>query len=179
MNGKYSFPDDNFLLWRKKKKTKFTVSSKLEIIREMKVNFLVDFWSMFTFSLQEQYCYMSLDYDASLADPAFQVKSTSFILRITIFTITTFIIIIMVMMMIIIITMPLSGGECPSTWRKHDRDGSPEVFCTRDYIPGDNMVMLAMMVMVMMMKLIMVKHSRDGSPEVFCTRDYISGCCQL
>merc|ERR1711962_424061 len=36
MNGKYSFPDDNFLLWRKKKKTKFTVSSKLEIIREMK-----------------------------------------------------------------------------------------------------------------------------------------------
>ena len=37
MNGKYSFPDDNFLLWRKKKKTKFTVSSKLEIIREMKV----------------------------------------------------------------------------------------------------------------------------------------------
>ena len=37
MNGKYSFPDDNFLLWRKKKKTKFTVSSKKEIIREMKV----------------------------------------------------------------------------------------------------------------------------------------------
>merc|ERR1712156_659080 len=30
MNGKYSFPDDNFLLWRKKKKTKFTVSSKKE-----------------------------------------------------------------------------------------------------------------------------------------------------
>merc|ERR1719173_170202 len=59
MNGKYSFPDDNFLLWRKKKKTKFTVSSKLEIIREMK----------------EQYCYMSLDYDASLADPAFQEES--------------------------------------------------------------------------------------------------------
>merc|ERR1711971_399288 len=45
MNGKYSFPDDNFLLWRKKKKTKFTVSSKLEIIREMK----------------EQYSYMKCD----------------------------------------------------------------------------------------------------------------------
>merc|ERR1712223_2173532 len=59
MNGKYSFPDDNFLLWRKKKKTKFTVSSKLEIIREMK----------------EQYCYVSLDYDASLTDPAFQEES--------------------------------------------------------------------------------------------------------
>merc|ERR1719222_1790087 len=59
MNGKYSFPDDNFLLWRKKKKTKYTVSSKLEIIREMK----------------EQYCYVSLDYDASLADPAFQEES--------------------------------------------------------------------------------------------------------
>ena len=38
MNGKYSFPDDNFLLWRKKKKTKFTVSSRIEIVREMKVN---------------------------------------------------------------------------------------------------------------------------------------------
>jgi hypothetical protein len=37
LNGKYSFPDDNFLLWRKKKKTKFTVSSRIEIIREMKV----------------------------------------------------------------------------------------------------------------------------------------------
>ena len=37
MNGKYSFPDDNFLLWRKKNKTKFTVSSRKEIIREMKV----------------------------------------------------------------------------------------------------------------------------------------------
>ena len=51
MNGKYSFPDDNFLLWRKKKKTKFTVSSKLEIIREMKVKsesgenpLIVDVW---------------------------------------------------------------------------------------------------------------------------------------
>merc|ERR1719153_2105212 len=59
INGKYSFPDDNFLLWRKKKKTKFTVSSKLEIIREMK----------------EQYCYVSVDYDASVADPAFQEES--------------------------------------------------------------------------------------------------------
>jgi actin-related protein len=38
MNGKYSFPDDNFLLWRKKNKSKFTVSSRLEIIREMKVH---------------------------------------------------------------------------------------------------------------------------------------------
>merc|ERR1719158_2825093 len=59
INGKYSFPDDNFLLWRKKKKTKFTVSSKLEIIREMK----------------EQYCYISVDYDASLTDPTFQEES--------------------------------------------------------------------------------------------------------
>merc|ERR1719158_2026342 len=59
INGKYSFPDDNFLLWRKKKKTKFTVSSKLEIIREMK----------------EQYCYISVDYDARVADPAFQEES--------------------------------------------------------------------------------------------------------
>ena len=138
MNGKYSFPDDNFLLWRKKKKTKFTVSSKLEIIREMKVKFGVDFWSMFTFLLQEQYCYMSLDYDASLADPAFQVKSTSFIMRIAIFIITTIIIMIMMIMIMMIITIPLSGGECPSTWRKHDRDGPPEVLCARDYIPGDN-----------------------------------------
>merc|ERR1712130_1048156 len=38
LNGKYSFPDDNFMLWRKKKKTNFTVSSRKEIIREMKVN---------------------------------------------------------------------------------------------------------------------------------------------
>ena len=37
LNGKYSFPDDNFMLWRKKKKTNFTVSSRKEIIREMKV----------------------------------------------------------------------------------------------------------------------------------------------
>jgi len=49
MNGKYSFPDDNFLLWRKKKKTKFTVSSKKEIIREMK----------------EQYCSISPNYTLS------------------------------------------------------------------------------------------------------------------
>jgi len=59
INGKYSFPDDNFLLWRKKKKTKFTVSSKIEIIREMK----------------EQYCYVAQDYAATLADPAFQEES--------------------------------------------------------------------------------------------------------
>lgn len=43
MNGKYSFPDDNFLLWRKKKKTKFTVSSRKEIIRELKVCKLMKF----------------------------------------------------------------------------------------------------------------------------------------
>jgi len=59
INGKYSFPDDNFLLWRKKKKTKFTVSSKLEIIREMK----------------EQYCYIAHNYEASIADPAFEEES--------------------------------------------------------------------------------------------------------
>ena len=46
MNGKYSFPDDNFLLWRKKKKTKFTVSSRKEIIREMKVD-TIKFHSIF------------------------------------------------------------------------------------------------------------------------------------
>lgn len=40
LNGKYSFPDDNFMLWRKKKKTNFTVSSRKEIIREMKVKIL-------------------------------------------------------------------------------------------------------------------------------------------
>jgi len=51
MNGKYSFPDDNFLLWRQKKnKSKFTVSSRLEIIREMK----------------EQYCEISTNYEKSL-----------------------------------------------------------------------------------------------------------------
>jgi actin-related protein len=37
LNGKYSFPDDNFMLWRKKKKTNFTVSSRKDIVREMKV----------------------------------------------------------------------------------------------------------------------------------------------
>jgi len=47
VDGKYSLPDDNFLLWRKKKKTKFTVSSKKEIIREMK----------------EQYCFVSSSYN--------------------------------------------------------------------------------------------------------------------
>lgn len=56
MNGKYSMPDDQFLLWRKKKKTKFTVSSKIEIVREMK----------------EQYCFVSTDYATSLADPEFK-----------------------------------------------------------------------------------------------------------
>jgi len=59
INGKYSFPDDNFLLWRKKKKSKFTVSSKVEIIREMK----------------EQYCYIAPDFTTSLADPAFEEES--------------------------------------------------------------------------------------------------------
>merc|ERR1719249_397122 len=59
MNGKYSFPDDNFLLWRKKKKTKFTVSSKKEIIREMK----------------EQYCVISTSYAKSFEDPAYPETS--------------------------------------------------------------------------------------------------------
>merc|ERR1719348_2495594 len=59
MNGKYSFPDDNFLLWRKKKKTKFTVSSRKEIIREMK----------------EQYCYVSHNFEASLSDTNFPEES--------------------------------------------------------------------------------------------------------
>lgn len=59
MNGKYSFPDDNFLLWRKKKKTKFTVSSRKEIIREMK----------------EQYCSVSSSYTQSYEDPAFPETS--------------------------------------------------------------------------------------------------------
>ena len=45
---------------------------------------------------------------------------------------------IMMIMIMMVITIPLSGGECPSTWRKHDRDGPPEVLCARDYIPGDN-----------------------------------------
>merc|ERR1739838_118323 len=59
MNGKYSFPDDNFLLWRKKKKTKFTVSSRKEIIREMK----------------EQYCIISTTYAKSFEDPAYPETS--------------------------------------------------------------------------------------------------------
>jgi len=59
MNGKYSFPDDNFLLWRKKKKTKFTVSSKREIIREMK----------------EQHCFVTNTYEKSIADESFPEKS--------------------------------------------------------------------------------------------------------
>merc|ERR1719192_229848 len=59
MNGKYSFPDDNFLLWRKKKKTKFTVSSRKEIIREMK----------------EQYCTVSPNYTLSYEDPSFPENS--------------------------------------------------------------------------------------------------------
>merc|ERR1719225_827334 len=59
MNGKYSFPDDNFLLWRKKKKTKFTVSSRKEIIREMK----------------EQYCVISTTYTKSFEDPTYPEES--------------------------------------------------------------------------------------------------------
>merc|ERR1712241_454599 len=59
MNGKYSFPDDNFLLWRKKKKTKFTVSSRKEIIREMK----------------EQYCTVSPNCPTSYEDSAFPETS--------------------------------------------------------------------------------------------------------
>lgn len=59
MNGKYSFPDDNFLLWRKKKKTKFTVSSRKEIIRELK----------------EQYCNVSPNYTLSYEDASFPETS--------------------------------------------------------------------------------------------------------
>jgi len=59
MNGKYSFPDDNFLLWRKKKKTKFTVSSRKEIIREMK----------------EQYCLVSPHYTMSYEDTSYPETS--------------------------------------------------------------------------------------------------------
>lgn len=59
MNGKYSFPDDNFLLWRKKKKTKFTVSSRKEIIREMK----------------EQYCLVSPNYTLSYEDASYPETS--------------------------------------------------------------------------------------------------------
>merc|ERR1719410_1197238 len=59
MNGKYSFPDDNFLLWRKKKKTKFTVSSRKEIIRELK----------------EQYCQVTSSYTSSYEDSSFPENS--------------------------------------------------------------------------------------------------------
>jgi len=59
MNGKYSFPDDNFLLWRKKKKTKFTVSSRIEIVREMK----------------EQYCSVTTSFQKSLADALYPEES--------------------------------------------------------------------------------------------------------
>merc|ERR1719402_573224 len=59
MNGKYSFPDDNFLLWRKKKKSKFTVRTIKEIIREMK----------------EQHCFVSNTYEKSIADENFEEKS--------------------------------------------------------------------------------------------------------
>jgi len=58
MNGKYSFPDDNFLLWRKKKKTKFTVSSIKEIIREMK----------------EQHCVVTNTYEKSIVDDNYPEK---------------------------------------------------------------------------------------------------------
>ena len=59
LNGKYSFPDDNFLLWRKKKKTKFTVSSRIEIIREMKVGVHT--------LLINQCCFVSLSSSANSA----------------------------------------------------------------------------------------------------------------
>jgi len=59
VNGKYSFPDDNFLLWRKKKKTKFTVSSRKEIIREMK----------------EQYSFVSTSYNTDLEDTMYPEES--------------------------------------------------------------------------------------------------------
>merc|ERR1719367_1963484 len=39
LNGKYSFPDPNFMLWRKKKKTNFTVSSRKEIILAPEIMF--------------------------------------------------------------------------------------------------------------------------------------------
>jgi len=59
INGKYSFPDDNFLLWRKKKKTKFTVSSKIEIVREMK----------------EQYCSVSTTFEKSMGEANYPEES--------------------------------------------------------------------------------------------------------
>jgi len=59
LNGKYSFPDDNFLLWRKKKKSKFNVTSKMEIIREMK----------------EQHSYISTNYQKEIVEDTFPEKS--------------------------------------------------------------------------------------------------------
>jgi len=59
LNGKYSFPDDNFMLWRKKKKTNFTVSSRKEIVREMK----------------EQYCTVTTNYNADWADVGYHEES--------------------------------------------------------------------------------------------------------
>jgi len=59
VNGKYSLPDDNFMLWRKKKKTNFTVSSKKEIIREMK----------------EQYCSVTTNYFEDCANTAYHEES--------------------------------------------------------------------------------------------------------
>jgi len=59
MHGKYSFPDDNFLLWRKKKRTKFTVSTIKEIMREMK----------------EQHCIVTNTYEKSIADEHYPENS--------------------------------------------------------------------------------------------------------
>merc|ERR1719334_2931636 len=59
LNGKYSFPDDNFLLWRKKKKSKFNVTSKMETIREMK----------------EQHSYISTNYQKEIVEDTFPEKS--------------------------------------------------------------------------------------------------------
>merc|ERR1719305_1540159 len=59
INGKYSFPDDNFLKWRSKRKTKFTVLSKKEIIREMK----------------EQHCTVSTTYEKSMSEENFPENS--------------------------------------------------------------------------------------------------------
>lgn len=59
INGKYSFPDDNFLKWRSKRKTKFTVLSKKEIIREMK----------------EQHCSVSTSYEKSMLEENYPENS--------------------------------------------------------------------------------------------------------
>jgi len=59
VNGKYSFPDDNFMLWRKKKKTNFTVSSRKEVIREMK----------------EQYCTVSTNYMTDMTNNGYHEES--------------------------------------------------------------------------------------------------------